>query len=105
MDFKQFAEKLGLEEDEYLELLELFIDTSATDIANLENAVGTKNAVEAEKAAHSLKGASASLGLTKIAELAKQIEKSAREGSTKDGVELLESIKEKIIGIKKLMGE
>jgi histidine phosphotransfer protein HptB len=105
MDFKLLAKKLGLEEDEYLELLELFIDTSPRDIATLEHAIGTKNADEAEKAAHSLKGASASLSLTEIAELAKQIEKSAREGSNKDGLELLESIQEKIIGIKKLMGK
>lgn len=105
MDFKQHAEKLGLEVDEYLELLELFIDTSDADMANLENAVRTKNAGEAEKAAHSLKGASASLGLTKIAEIARLIEKSAREGSTNDGLELLEKIRDNINGIKKLIGE
>jgi histidine phosphotransfer protein HptB len=103
MDFKQLAAKLGLEVDEYLELLELFIDTSAADMTNLENAVRTKNAGEAQRAAHSLKGASASLGLTEIAEIARLIEKSAREESTKDSLELLEKIKDSINSIKKAL--
>ncbi len=104
MNVKELAEKTGLEEDEYMELLELFIDMSAADLANLENAVGTKNTGEAEKAAHSLKGASASLRLTEISELARLIEKNARENSIQGGIELINTIKEKIKGVKNLMG-
>jgi histidine phosphotransfer protein HptB len=103
MDFKKLSEKIGLEEDEYIELLELFIDISTADITKLENAVGTENADEAEKVAHSLKGASASLGLTEISEIARLIENSAREKSIHDGATLVERIKEKIKNIEQFM--
>jgi histidine phosphotransfer protein HptB len=96
MDFKKLSEKIGLEEDEYFELLELFLEISTSDIIRLENAVGTENADEAEKVAHSLKGASSSLGLTEIAEIAGLIENSAREKSIHDGTTLVANIKEKI---------
>lgn len=39
MNIKESAENLGLEEEEYLELLELFIDTGTTDLVDLQSAV------------------------------------------------------------------
>ena len=35
MNFKQLAENLGLEEDECMELIELFIETGISDLENL----------------------------------------------------------------------
>ncbi len=104
MDFDKLAEKLGLDHDEYVELVELFTETSESDLASLENAIETQNPGDAEKAAHSLKGASASLGLTDIAEIARQIEKNAKENSIQDGTELIADIREKIQTIKHRIG-
>jgi HPt (histidine-containing phosphotransfer) domain-containing protein len=103
MDFMRLAGKLGLEKDEYIELLELFIETSSADIINLENAVKTRNEDETKKASHSLKGSSASLGLTDIAEIVKLIEKSAKKNSIQDGMQLIATIKKKIDNIKHLI--
>jgi histidine phosphotransfer protein HptB len=103
MDFIKLSEKVGLEKDEYIELLELFLEVSNADIIKLENAVGTENADEAEKVAHSLKGASASLGLTEIAEIARLIEDRARKKSIRDGTTLVARIKEKIKNIEQFM--
>ena len=103
MDLKKLSEKVGLEEDEYIELLELFIEISTVDIIKLENAVGTENAEEAEKVAHSLKGASASLGLTEIAEIARLIENRASKKSIYESITLVASIKEKIKTIEQFM--
>ena len=49
MNIKESAENLGLEEEEYLELIELFIETGITDLANLQSAVEKERIQEADK--------------------------------------------------------
>lgn len=79
MNIKKLAEDLGLEEDDYLEILELFAESGRTDLDALEAAVKSNDAEGTVRAAHSIKGASASLGLPALSELAKDIELKARE--------------------------
>jgi HPt (histidine-containing phosphotransfer) domain-containing protein len=93
MNIKESAENLGLEEEEYLELIELFIETGITDLANLQSAVEKKRAQEVAYAAHSLKGAAANLGLASIAEIAKQIEEMAHKDLLDGAMEAIRSIK------------
>jgi HPt (histidine-containing phosphotransfer) domain-containing protein len=78
MDLKKLSENLGLEEEEYIELLELLIDTGRADLDKLQGAITSGNMDEAGKAAHSLKGAAANLGLTGISEAARKVEEQAR---------------------------
>ncbi len=104
MDFKQLAENLELDEAEFTELLELFSNTGGKDIARLEKAIETGNKKEAERAAHSLKGSSATLGLMAIAEKAGLLEENLREDCHEDSFRLLEGIKENMNIIKKLIG-
>lgn len=78
MDFKELGENLGLEEDEYLELVELLVDTGQVDLQRLKTAVEQGDAEEAGNAAHSLKGASGNLGIRDIFEVARQCEEAAR---------------------------
>jgi HPt (histidine-containing phosphotransfer) domain-containing protein len=79
MNFKELGENLGLEEEEYLELLELFVDTSASDLERLRTAITLGDLDQATKAAHSLKGAAGNLGLTELFETAKKVEMDARD--------------------------
>jgi HPt (histidine-containing phosphotransfer) domain-containing protein len=79
MNIKELAEGLGLEEEEYMEILELLVDSGSADIVSLEAAVEKNDAEEAVKAAHSLKGAAANMGLVELSEIAKDIEFKARE--------------------------
>jgi len=81
MNIRELAENLGLEEDEYLELLELFIDTGMVDIEKLRSAVKEGNAEKAAQAAHSIKGASGNLGLMEIYDVARKSEEEARNNS------------------------
>jgi len=81
MDFKKFAETLGLEEDEFAELAELFLDTCIGDLEKLDAAIADGNAQEAAKAAHSIKGAAGNLGFLDLSDIAKDIEIAARNGS------------------------
>jgi len=79
MNIQSLAENLGLEKEEYLELLDLFVDTAASDMTALQSAIGEGNAEKAAGAAHSLKGAAGNLGLMEIHEHAKKMEADARE--------------------------
>ena len=74
MNFKTLAENLGLEEDEFVELVELLVDTGRPQIAELREAVKAEDGEDIRKIAHSLKGASGNLGLMEISKEAKKIE-------------------------------
>ena len=82
MDFEVLAGKLGLEKNEYMELIELFVERSMSDLEKLEVAIRCKNAEGAAEAAHSMKGAAGNLGIMDFYESAAKIEKAAREGQT-----------------------
>jgi len=87
---------LGLEEDEYLELVELFVETSKTDLKNLRSAINNKDMEMIARIAHSLKGAAMNLGLDDFNELAKTIEKTARDEELKETANTAEIFQEKL---------
>ena len=79
---KEFAMGQVDNDEELLqELIAIFKDSSASDIAILTQAVEKGDAAEARGASHSIKGAAASLGLEAIRDVAMVIEKDCREGS------------------------
>ncbi len=77
MNFEDLAIQLEMEKQEFLEMIGLFLRTSATDLADLHSALKKKEGLEAARAAHSIKGAAVSLGLTEVYELAKELEMEA----------------------------
>jgi len=79
MNINELAGNLGLETDEYMEILELLVDSGKADIASLEQAIAANNAEGVVKAAHSIKGASANMGLMDLSETAREIEFKGRE--------------------------
>ena len=99
MNIKELAENLGLEEDEYLELIELFIDTGMTDIEKLRSAIEEGNAEEATRAAHSIKGASGNLGLMEIYDVALKCEEEASNNSLDGLAESAQALKEQLDSI------
>jgi HPt (histidine-containing phosphotransfer) domain-containing protein len=86
MNFKALAIDCGMEEDEVLELVKLFIETSLSDLNQIQSAIDEGDAQKVAMAAHSIKGAAANLGLTEIFEMAKRIEMNGRENKL-DGAE------------------
>jgi HPt (histidine-containing phosphotransfer) domain-containing protein len=82
MDFELLAGKLGLEKNEYMELIELFVERSMSDLEKLETAIRCNNTDDAAEAAHSMKGAAGNLGMMDFYESAAKIEQVAREGQT-----------------------
>ena len=96
MNFNKMSRILGLEEDEYLELVELFIETSKSDINNLQDAIDNKHIVMISEIAHSLKGAAMNLGLDDFLELAKTIETTARDGKLEETAKTVETFRKKL---------
>lgn len=79
---KEFAlEQTAGDEELLAELLILFKDSSAADLEQLQQAVAAQDAAGVVRAAHSLKGAAASLGIEGIRQLATAMETDARAAS------------------------
>jgi HPt (histidine-containing phosphotransfer) domain-containing protein len=95
MDVKELAENLGLEESEFLEIMELFIEATASDLGRLESAIVGGDARQAVEAAHSIKGAAGNLGLNEIYEIAAALEKKAGKSSLEGATEAVKTIREK----------
>ncbi len=81
MDFKEIASSLGLDKDDLIELLEIFLTTSFADIEKIETGLKENNAEKVARAAHSIKGASANLGFHEISSRSRDVEMAARDGS------------------------
>ncbi|MDY0362257.1 MAG: Hpt domain-containing protein [Desulforegulaceae bacterium] len=81
MTLKDYAENLGLDEEEFKELTQLFIDTTKKDLEKLKKALKNQDFKSAKEASHSIKGASGNLGFMEIFELASKCEKASEENN------------------------
>lgn len=79
MNFKKLGENLGLEEDEYRELVDLFIMTGTEDFQKIKAGLASDDVDLVARSAHTIKGASGNLGLMAVSETAKFIEDRAVE--------------------------
>ena len=79
MNFKELADRIGLEEEDYRELVELFLDTGRADYDQLKTAFADSDNEQVARSAHTISGASGNLGLMNVHELAKRIELAAND--------------------------
>lgn len=104
MDFKSLGENLGLEEEEFVEIVELFVDTAHNDFKKIKNAIDKKDYKALAESSHSLKGAAGNLGFRDISGSAEVIEKIARSGEI-DGFDAqLSDIEKGLVEIKNKIG-
>jgi len=86
---RNFAlEQSGDDEEMLAELLALFRDSSASDLARINDGLAAQDAVAMADAAHSIKGASASLGVEGVRRISAELEKQGRAGDLSQGKEL-----------------
>ena len=100
MDLKALGESLGLDEDEFIEIVEIFLESAATDIKRLEAAIIAKNSEALSEAAHSLKGSAGNLGFMEISKLSATIEDQARKDDISDLASSIPVLTSLIEGIK-----
>lgn len=79
MNFKALAERIGLDEDEYRELVELLLETGRGDYDHIKAAFKSGDAQQVARYAHALSGAAGNLGIMNVHEVAKRIELAAAE--------------------------
>lgn len=78
---KEFALEQAADDAELLEeLLEIFKDCLQADLQIIEQGLAEGSAAKIRGAAHSIKGAAASLGILGIQEIALQVEEDSRAG-------------------------
>jgi HPt (histidine-containing phosphotransfer) domain-containing protein len=80
MDFKYLASKIGFDEEEFMELVELFITTTLSDLEKVKQGVFTNHPEDAAVASHSIKGAAGNMGFDDMFALAKKMEVQAKAG-------------------------
>ena len=86
---RNFAlEQSGDDEEMLAELLVLFRDSSASDLARINDGLAGKDPVAVADAAHSIKGASASLGGEGGRKIAAELEKKGLANDLSQGREL-----------------
>lgn len=96
MKLKELAKSLELEQDEFLELVCLFVKTSSSDLNKLQSAIKEGDSQKVEGFAHSIKGAAVTLGFTEIFEYAKKMETNARVNDLNGATGVVKSIEEEI---------
>lgn len=101
MNFKELAENLEMEEEEFKEMVDLFLETAFLDLGKLQSAIGGKDAQTVARTAHSIKGAAANLGFQAVYEVAKSIEMEARENNLDKTTEAITMIKDHLDRIAK----
>lgn len=84
MNFKELSAYLGLEEDEYREILELFMLSGGANFQKLQESLDTGNADQVMRCAHSIKGAAGNLGLEEVSMVAAIIEARALQNRLHD---------------------
>jgi HPt (histidine-containing phosphotransfer) domain-containing protein len=103
MNMDDMATSLGLESGEFYELVEVFVETTSSDLAKLESALMDNETQQVVEAAHSIKGAAGSLGFDDAHELAKKIEMNARQNILDGSIEDAGAIKEALAVISQAM--
>jgi len=101
MGFQEMGAKLGLEENEFRELVTFFIDSAILDIQKYRDACKKGDGEKASASAHSLKGSSGNLGFLDIHELAKKAETNSRNNNSENCETVSSMIESKIEEIKK----
>lgn len=96
MKLKELAENLEMGVDEFLELIELFLETSASDLNQWQSGIDEGDGKKVMIAAHSIKGAAINLGLVEIYEVAKKTEMEAYENNLNGATVAARAIREKI---------
>ena len=103
---KVLADQVGLEEEDYVEMLELFFQQTDLDLKKLEEAWINGEVLQLSRAAHALKGASGNLRLMEIYEEAGRLEKLGKENDLEASRLLIQSLREKIdVAAGALMGQ
>jgi len=91
-DWQQLRQLAGGDTEFETELLNIFLVDAEASLRQLEQAIASKSIEAIEDIAHSLRGASANVGAKSLADVALQLEQTARNGEMTDARTLLQQM-------------
>jgi response regulator RpfG family c-di-GMP phosphodiesterase len=100
VDLERLREVTGQDEQEMRELVDLYLQQTAADIAELQAAISAGSTRDVERLAHGCAGASMNCGMVGIAPLFQELEHAAREDRLTDGAQWCAAIAEAFERIK-----
>jgi HPt (histidine-containing phosphotransfer) domain-containing protein len=101
MNFRDMAGRIGFSEEEFQELVELFLESTLSELDHIKAAAQVSDFKKIAMSAHSMRGAAINLGFMEIHELAKTIEGNAQARELNGTVEAADKIRdhlERIVG-------
>lgn len=104
MDFKQMASSLGVDIQDFVELVDLLVTTSLSDLELLETALDGNDPVRVAGAAHSIKGAAGNMGFMELSGKAATIEAEARKGALEGVRSVAAAMGEDLLALKNALG-
>ena len=103
IDLNALQELKEIMEDEFDELVSVFISDGEDQIEALGQAINTSSATDIRRIAHTLKGSSSNLGITGLSELCKMLECQAADEQLGNASELLDKITSEYETVKKTL--
>lgn len=100
INMEQLAELKEVLEDEFLVLINTYLQDATLRQQMISNAVKSEDYEAARLAAHSLKGASANLGASMLANICEQLEHDCRAGRFQDCRVLSQKIQDEFVIVK-----
>lgn len=91
MDWDRFSEVTDGNEETMRELIELFYRQTTQQLCQIEAALKIGKADEVRRVAHSCAGASATLGMVRLAPVLRTLEKQAAEGNLGEAPQLFQN--------------
>lgn len=103
MNLKTLAEKVDLEEEEYQEMIDLFLQKTSQHLNQLKTAIARGDHGEVVQSAHSIKGSAATLGLSVISGIAWGVEANARNHNLNGAEKAIQAIQSEMERIAELI--
>ncbi|MGC8844962.1 MAG: Hpt domain-containing protein, partial [Candidatus Hydrogenedens sp.] len=94
-DYKSFMKRIMDDNELAKTILDSFLEDIPKQIELLKNYLSEKRIRDAERQAHSIKGASANIGGEQLREVAFRIEKLCKEGNITEVPELIQQMEDK----------
>lgn len=105
IDVAQLEATLGLKGAEGSHLVQLYLDTTEKNLAELKKAIRSKKVAEVERLAHSAAGANAMVGMNNIALILRKLESSAKDGSLEGAMDGIAQLEEQFARAKRYLEE
>ena len=105
IDLDTLNELKEIMEDEFTELVTVFISDGIKQINDLRQAIAVSDDKLIRRIAHTIKGSSSNLGINGLSELSKTLEYKAADNQLNDAEDLLQKINDEYEAVKKTLEE